>query len=352
VTGPGYTAIEVPREGVNDDTVRVVEWLVADGDKVAEGDLLVVIETTKTALDLEAPVAGYAFRLAEVGTDVAVGSTVGIVASTAERPAVEPTAPVASAAVDNQIVTAKARHLLAQHGLTAEPFSHLQVVRTTDVDEYLRTHAEPDRAMTIRQFAGEALDPDADWDAVLASDRYLELTELLTQLRKRMRARYNRHVGTGELLHDRWQLAREYGFGEDTSVYDDCLILGEVTLGRKCWVGPGCILDGSGGLTVGDYVDVGAGSHLYSHNTIERALTGHQAPVFLKATRIGSRCFIGPRSIVAPGTVIGDECFVAVGSYVEGTFPDNSYISGNPARRLGTVEVVGGRARIRPFDSR
>jgi acetyltransferase-like isoleucine patch superfamily enzyme len=351
VTDLGHTAIEVPREGVNDDTVRVVEWLVSDGDEVAEGDLVVVIETTKTALDLEAPVAGYVFRLAEVGMDVPVGSAVAIVAPTAVRPAVEPAWPGTPAAVGDQIVTAKARDLLAQHGLGAEPFSHLQVIRSTDVEEYLRTHAQSDPATAIGLGGGEALEPDAEWDAVLASDGYRELMELLTLLRKRMRARYNRHVSTGELLHDRWQLGREYGFGEGTSVYDDCLIMGNVTLGRNCWVGPGCILDGSGGLSVGDYVDVGAGSHLYSHNTIERALTGHQARMFLKATLIGSRCFIGPQSIIAPGTVIGDVCFVAAGSYVEGTFPHNSYISGNPAKRIGAVEVADGRARIRPFNT-
>jgi acetyltransferase-like isoleucine patch superfamily enzyme len=351
VTDQTYTAIEVPREGVNDDTVRVVEWLAADGDKVAKGDLVVVIETTKTAVDLETPVAGYVFRLAEVGMDVPVGSAVGVVAPTAKRPTVKPVA-LAPATKDGQIVTAKARALLAKHGLTADPFQHLQVVRTSDVEEYISEHTRPEAGHAVRWFDGEELDPAADWDAVLESDRYRELMDLLTLLRKRMRARYNRHVGTGELLHDRWQLGREYGFGADTNVYDDCLIVGDVSLGRKCWVGPGCILDGSGGLTVGDYVDVGASSHLYTHNTIERALTGHQAPRFVKATRIGNRCFISPRSIIAPGTVIGDECFVAAGSYVEGVFPDNSYIGGNPARRLGTVEVVGGRARIKPIEAR
>jgi acetyltransferase-like isoleucine patch superfamily enzyme len=188
---------------------------------------------------------------------------------------------------------------------------------------------------------------------VLSDRLYHDLMELLTRLRKRTKARFDRHVGTGELLHDRWELAREYGFGEGTSIYDDCLILGTVTLENDCWVGPGCILDGSGGsLSVGHHVDIGAGSQLYTHNTIERALTGHRAPVFHKPTRIGNCCFIGPRSIIAPGTVLGDHCFVAAGSYVEGVFGDYQFISGNPAKQVGTVEVVGDRARVRPFATR
>jgi acetyltransferase-like isoleucine patch superfamily enzyme len=71
--------------------------------------------------------------------------------------------------------------------------------------------------------------------------------------------------------------------------------------------------------------------------------------MFTKATTIGNCCFIAPQSIVAPGTVLGDHCFVAAGSYVEGTFPPFSYIAGNPAKQVGVVELSGNRARIRRF---
>src|SRR5262249_31979666 len=119
-------------------------------------------------------------------------------------------------------------------------------------------------------------------------------------------------------------------------------------VGRNCWIGPGTILDGMNApLRIGDCVDVGAGAHLYTHNTIERALTGRRAPVFKKATTVGNCCFIAPRAILAPGTVLGDHCFVATGSYVEGNFPAFSYLAGNPARRVGSVEVHGDRARVR-----
>ena len=350
----GGTPVAVPREGVNDDTVRVVEWLVGDGQKVDAGQPVVVIETTKSVVDLDAAESGFVFRLVPAGADVAVGAPVGVISPTAQRPAdLVPTAPASGASGSGErIVTAKAQALLTRHGLSADLFT-AQVVRASDVEDYLREHAAATtRQPAQRQFRGEPLDQDRDWDAILDDGRYKELLGLLTELRKRMKARYNRHVATGDLLHDRWELAREYGFGEGTSVYDDCLILGDVTVEHNCWVGPGCILDGSGGLAVGHHVDVGAGSHLYSHNTIERALTGHRAPIFYRSTRIGNHCFIGPRSIIAPGTVLGDHCFVAAGSYVEGVFGDHSFVSGNPARLAGTVEVTGDRARVRPLDAK
>jgi len=348
-----HPRIEVPRQGVNDDSVHVVEWLVADGAKVEAGQPVVVVETTKSAFDLDAADSGFVFHLAKVGADVPVGDAVAVIAPTSDRPAdLNPAGSAAEAGAGDGIVTAKARALMTEHGLADSLFAGLQVVRASDVTEYLeRTSAAA--KPTERRFGGEVLDPDADWDGILSDPRYRDLMEVLTSLRKRTRARFDRHVGTGDLLHDRWELAREYGFGEGTSIYDDCLILGAVTLENDCWVGPGCILDGSGGsLTVGHHVDIGAGSHLYTHNTIERALTGHRAPVFHKSTRIGNCCFIGPRSIIAPGTVLGDHCFVAAGSYVEGVFGDYQFISGNPARQVGTVDVVGDRARVRPFPDR
>jgi acetyltransferase-like isoleucine patch superfamily enzyme len=119
-----------------------------------------------------------------------------------------------------------------------------------------------------------------------------------------------------------------------------------VRVGKHCWVGPYTILDGQGGLVIGDYVDIGTSAHIYSHNTIERALTGHRAPLFRKSTKIGNCCFIAPHAIIGPGTVLGNHCFVAAGSYVEGVFADGTFISGNPARVMGKVVLQGDRAYI------
>ena len=54
-----------------------------------------------------------------------------------------------------------------------------------------------------------------------------------------------------------------------------------------------------------------------------------------------------PVWIVAPGTVIGDHCFIAANSYVEGRFPSYTYIAGTPAVSVGTVEIrPDGRVKV------
>jgi acetyltransferase-like isoleucine patch superfamily enzyme len=343
-----HTLVIVPREGVNDDVVRVVEWLVNEGEKVANGKPLVVLETTKASFEVAAPTAGHVFFLAKVGDEVAVGAPVAVLTPQPQRPHLGPQQPQAKAEAGEQVVTNKARELLQQHGLSLAPFAALAVVRAADVEAYLAGQDGAAAGRKARLFRGEPLDPDADWDALCDTALHRELQELLGRLRRRMRAKFDRHVATGDLLSDRWELAKDFGFGEGTSVYNDCLILGDVQVGRDCWIGPGTILDGMNApLKIGDCVDVGAGAHLYTHNTIERALTGRRAPVFKKATTVGNCCFIAPRAILAPGTVLGDHCFVAAGSYVEGNFPAFSYVAGNPARRVGSVEIHGDRARVR-----
>ncbi len=350
-----YAVLVAPREGVNDDVVRVLKWLVTDGAQIREKQAVVTLETAKSTFDVDAPSNGYLFPLVAEGAEVAVGSTLGVVAPTPQRPQLRAggqDVPVAEkAAVQDQVVTKKARSLIEEHGVSPQDYAGLSVVRGEDIEKIIeRRKIGSARPAVARLFRNEELDPNADWDAVLQEPEFVQFKKLLLGLRKRLRAKFNRHVPLGSLIYDRWDLAKDYGFGEGTSVYDECLILGDVKVGSHCWVGPYTILDASQApLTIGDYVDIGAGTHLYTHNSIERALTGHKAPLFTKATTIGNCCFIAPKSIIAPGTVLGDHCFVAAGSYVEGAFPPFSYIAGNPAKHVGVVELSGNRARIRRF---
>jgi acetyltransferase-like isoleucine patch superfamily enzyme len=344
---PNDRVITAPREGVNDDTVRVVAWLVEDGARVEPGAAVVTLETTKATFDVASPSAGLVFQLCAAGEEVAVGAPLALVSESPRQPATRPEGGPPAEPSGGPVITQKARELLDRYGLTPADFPGLSVVRTQDVEAAARARGGPGVAGPPRTFRGEALDPDADWEGLLGTPILLELLANLTGLRKRQRAKFNRHVPTGTLLHDRWELARELGFGEGTSVYDECLVLGDVNVGRHCWIGPYTVLDGlHADLTIGDHVDIGASAQIYTHNTIERALTGHRASVFARATRVGDCCFIAPQAVIAPGTVIGDHSFVAAGSYVEGVFPPYSYIAGSPARVVGSVEIRGDRARI------
>jgi acetyltransferase-like isoleucine patch superfamily enzyme len=338
----------VPREGVNDDVVQLLEWRFADGAPVRAGEGVVVLQTAKATFEVEARGDGFIHHRFQEGAEVPVGAVLAVISGRPLQKRKPIETPNSVRENGGQVITQKAQALMETHGLAADDFAGLAVVRAEDVEKALgkRTTQQP----ANRTFAGQELSPEDDWDRILKSGLYGEIREVLTGLRRRMKAKYNRHVPVGDHLYDRWELARDYGFGEGTSVYDECLILGDVKVGRACWIGPYTVLDGSHArLEVGDFVDIGAGTHLYTHNSIERALTGHRAPLFRSPTRIGNCCFLAPQVVIAPGTVLGDHCFVAAGSYVEGVFPPMSWLAGNPARRVGSVDIRGDRARLRPL---
>jgi acetyltransferase-like isoleucine patch superfamily enzyme len=165
---------------------------------------------------------------------------------------------------------------------------------------------------------------------------------LLEQLRALWRSRreevnteFRRTLPFGDYVVDRWEKARALGFGEGASIYDSALVIGDVTVGEQTWIGPGTVLDGSGGLSIGAFCSISAGVQIYSHDTVEWAVSGGKAQAARAPTRIGNRCYIGPNSVVSKGVTIGDGCVVGAGSVVLADLPEGSRAAGAPCRIIG-----------------
>lgn len=74
------TEILVPQLGNEVTEAEVTEWAASVGDSVSTGDVVVVISTTKAALEIEAPVDGTLseIRLGE-GELTEVGAVLGVI---------------------------------------------------------------------------------------------------------------------------------------------------------------------------------------------------------------------------------------------------------------------------------
>jgi len=159
-----------------------------------------------------------------------------------------------------------------------------------------------------------------------------EIRKAMTLLRQDMRDRYNRHVSLPDLIFDRWDTARFYGFGENTSCYNNVLILGDVQVGSNCWIGPNVVLDGSGGLTIGNNCSISAGAQIYSHHTVRRSTTLGKGPVDRQSTKIGNGVYIGPGSVVQMGCTIGDSSVIGALSMVNIDVPGGHRCYGVPGK--------------------
>lgn len=161
---------------------------------------------------------------------------------------------------------------------------------------------------------------------------------MLKELAAEVRERWHRSLPVGDYLVDRWEKARLLGFGEGASVYDSAVVLGDVRVGKHTWIGPFTVLDGSGGLEIGDYCSISAGVQIYSHDTVRWATSGGRTDPDRSPVRIGSRCYIGPHAVISKGVTIGDGCVIGANSLVNSDVPAGSTAWGTPARVTGPAQ--------------
>ncbi|MDD0808780.1 acyltransferase [Curvibacter sp. RS43] len=166
-----------------------------------------------------------------------------------------------------------------------------------------------------------------------------ELSKFWLDRRRLVHDRFNRTLPFGDYVVDRWEKARELGFGEGTSIYDSSLVLGDVKVGSHTWIGPFTVLDGSGGLSIGSHCSISAGVQIYSHDTVERSISGGVAPVVRAPTVIGSNCYIGPHAVIAKGVSIGDGAVIGANSLVQIDIPAGMKAYGTPCVVVGPTSA-------------
>lgn len=70
------TTLKLPMLAMSMSEGTIVEWFVADGDRVEAGNQLYSIEAEKSVMEVEAPVSGVVRHVAAVGETLPVGADV------------------------------------------------------------------------------------------------------------------------------------------------------------------------------------------------------------------------------------------------------------------------------------
>lgn len=70
------TSVVIPKIGFAMQEGMLVEWLVADGSEVREGDVIFAMESEKSVQEVEAPASGTIRQLGKAGETYTVGITV------------------------------------------------------------------------------------------------------------------------------------------------------------------------------------------------------------------------------------------------------------------------------------
>jgi pyruvate/2-oxoglutarate dehydrogenase complex dihydrolipoamide acyltransferase (E2) component len=71
------TVLRIPKAAVSMQDGTLVEWLVADGGQVAEGQPIYNLEIEKSTMEVEAPASGTLKQIGQAGQSYRVGETIG-----------------------------------------------------------------------------------------------------------------------------------------------------------------------------------------------------------------------------------------------------------------------------------
>jgi acetyltransferase-like isoleucine patch superfamily enzyme len=151
-----------------------------------------------------------------------------------------------------------------------------------------------------------------------------------------------------DVLTDR-ERAKLLGLPEGCRIRERAKILAPEKLlcGRFVWIGEGAVLDAQGGLTIGDYTQIGLNTMIWSHTTHRQAVSGEtgisKKNITYKPTTIGSNCFIAGPSVIAPGVTVGDRVIITPLTFVDRDIPDNTVFS-------ATKEMRNLQARVQKLE--
>src|SRR5882672_6987342 len=116
------TPLVVPQVNVNDDTVLLIRWCVAQHGKVSAGDIVCEVETSKAAAEVRTDRDGVLVQSVSAPVRVRIGEEIGAIGPTQEAAIayLEAKATVTPDADRNVRATPKAAALAARHSISLE----------------------------------------------------------------------------------------------------------------------------------------------------------------------------------------------------------------------------------------
>jgi len=129
--------------------------------------------------------------------------------------------------------------------------------------------------------------------------------------------------------------------GEGTWVAESAQIIGDVVIGKQCWIGPGAVLRGDfGSIVIGDCSAVEDGAVIHTPSRVEIGswvTIGHMA--MIHGSSIGDYAVIGMNSTLGDNTHVGEWSIVAEHSLVKKnqSIPPGRIYAGVPAVEKGGI---------------
>lgn len=111
-------------------------------------------------------------------------------------------------------------------------------------------------------------------------------------------------------------------------------------MGSHSAIGDFAHFGASGGIEIGTDVIMGSyiSFHSENHTFTDTTKLIREQGVTSKGIKLGNNIWVGAKATFLDGSIVGNNCVVAAGAVVNGSFPDNVVIGGVPAKILKNIE--------------
>lgn len=150
------------------------------------------------------------------------------------------------------------------------------------------------------------------------------------KIRHQKRFKYNTLIRFFKSVEIRLRNRGSITIGKNVKVDSYALIAsngGKIAFGDKVGIGRNDVIISMDEISIGDGTILAPNVLIYDHDHLFDSEEGvrireyNHAPVV-----IGKNCWIGANTVILKGTVIGDNCLVAAGCVLKGTYPSGSKI--------------------------
>ncbi len=359
--------VTVPQLGVNDDSVVVVRWQVADGEKVSPRQVICELETAKAVYDVESDVEGFIAILVAVGNEVPTGAPLALIGPDlavleAKCLSLKSLSDKKASALSERRATRKAVMLAEELGIDiSNVVATGEIVREDDVRRYCDALRQDEVAITLT--LPENAVPVAVYGAGRGGATVKETLDLagsyqvvcfLDDSRTRRGQFEGLPVYDGQRLNDiiaagvkgifpaiadadiRLHIIRRcdaVGIQVINAIHPQAFISPSAKYGRGNHIKARAVVDTASVLGNGCIIDNGV--MLAHDNRIGDGV--HLAPgcSLGSSVLVAARTVIGIGASVSTGVTIGEGSIISIGSAVTRDVDPYSVVEGVPARLIG-----------------